>query len=185
MNDPNASELPAANNFFTTISTSIDRLTGAIGRATAWMTLAMVLVIFAIVVLRYAFDSGPIWLQEVLIWLHATAFMAGMAYTLQREEHVRVDVFYRNMSARRRALVNAFGVLFFLLPLCVFLLIEGLDYVMASWAIQEVSIETGGLPYPFLPLLKSMLLLMPALLALQAVSLLLRSLAQIKNGGEN
>jgi len=77
--------------------TLIDRFNIAIGRTTAWLTLAMVIVSFVIVVIRYVFDSGFIWLQESLTWMHATVFMLGAAYTMQRDEHVRVDIFYRNM----------------------------------------------------------------------------------------
>ena len=72
----------------------------------------MVLVVFVIVVMRYVFDSGMVWLQESLTWMHAMAFMLGAAYTLQQEEHVRVDIFYREMSERRRAIVDLAGVLF-------------------------------------------------------------------------
>ncbi|MBT8130765.1 MAG: TRAP transporter small permease subunit [Gammaproteobacteria bacterium] len=160
--------------------TVIDEFNIAIGRATAWLTLAMVVVSFVIVVIRYVFDSGFIWLQESLTWMHATVFMLGAAYTMQRDEHVRVDIFYRNMSRRRKAIVDLAGVTVFVLPLCCFFAYEAFDYVAASWSIREVSLNAGGLPYPLLPLLKSMLLLMPLLVALQGVSLALLSLRDLK-----
>lgn len=160
--------------------TVIDRLNIGIGRATAWLTLAMVIVSFVIVVIRYVFDSGFIWLQESLTWMHATVFMLGAAYTMQRDEHVRVDIFYRDMSRRKQAIVDLAGVIIFVLPLCCFFAYEALDYVAASWSINEVSLNAGGLPYPLLPLLKSMLLVMPLLVALQGVSLALLSLRALK-----
>ena len=89
----------------------IDRFSIGIGRATAWLTLAMVIVSFVIVVIRYVFDSGFIWLQESLIWMHASVFMLGAAYTMQRDEHVRVDIFYRDMSRRKQAIVDLAGVM--------------------------------------------------------------------------
>ncbi|MEM1176109.1 MAG: TRAP transporter small permease subunit, partial [Pseudomonadota bacterium] len=92
----------------------IDRINDRIGRAAAWMTLAMVIVTFVVVVMRYVFDAGLIWLQESVTWMHAAVFMLGAAHTLQHDEHVRVDVFYRSMSERRRAVVDLFGVLAFL-----------------------------------------------------------------------
>lgn len=159
---------------------SIDRFSEAIGRATAWLTLAMVIVSFVIVIIRYVFDSGFIWLQESLTWMHAVVFMLGAAYTLQRDEHVRVDIFYRDMSARRRAVINLFGVVCFIFPLCAFFLIEGFDYVKVSWVIHEVSRNAGGLPYPSIPLLKSTLLLMPLAIALQGLSIALNSISQLK-----
>ena len=140
----------------------------------------MVLVTFAIVVMRYVLGIGFIWLQESVIWMHAAVFMLGAAYTLQCEGHVRVDVFYRNMEDQRKALVNLLGVLIFVFPVCGFLFIEALAYVGASWSDQEVSRNSGGLPYPFVPLLKSALLLMPATVALQGVSILLRSVATLR-----
>ena len=162
------------------ISSIIDRISIAIGRTAAWLTLAMVLVTFLIVVMRYVFDSGFIWLQESLVWMHAAVFMLGAAYTLQMEEHVRVDIFYRDMNERRRALVNFFGVLLFVFPLCAFFVVTALSYAGASWSLHEISLNAGGLPYPAIPLLKTVLIIMPVAVALQGLSLLLRSLRTIR-----
>jgi TRAP-type mannitol/chloroaromatic compound transport system permease small subunit len=154
----------------------IERLSETTGKLVSWMTLAMVIVMFVIVVMRYIFDVGLIWLQESVIWMHATVFMVGAAYTLKHEEHVRVDVFYGSMSARRQAWVNTLGVLLFLLPLCGFLAVKSFDFAMTSWSMQEASRESGGLPYPVLPLVKSVLVIMPLTVGLQGLSLLYRSL---------
>jgi TRAP-type mannitol/chloroaromatic compound transport system permease small subunit len=158
----------------------LDRLSTAIGRGASWLTLLMVVVTFVVVVMRYVFDAGYIWIQESVIWMHAVVFMLGAAYTLHDEEHVRVDVFYRNMSPRRRAWVDLVGVVIFLLPLCAFLAWNSWDFVVQSWRIGESSREPGGLPYPFLPLLKSALLLMPLTVSLQGLSLLLKSVRELK-----
>lgn len=158
----------------------LDRISIYMGRASAWLVLLMVVVTFIVVVMRYVFDAGLIWLQETVIWMHAAVFMIGAAYTLQQEEHVRVDVFYRNMSARRKAWVDVLGVLFFLWPLCLFLGLKSVDFVAASWGLHEASRESGGLPYPFIPLLKSVLLLMPVTVAMQGASLLLRSIKTLR-----
>jgi TRAP-type mannitol/chloroaromatic compound transport system permease small subunit len=152
------------------------------GKVAAWLTLAMVVVTFVVVVMRYVFDAGLIWLQESVVWMHAVVFMLGAAYTLQQEEHVRVDVFYRTMSAKRRAIVDLLGVLIFLFPLCAFLGWKSFDFVAASWRLQEASRESGGLPYPLLPLLKTVLVLMPAAVTLQGLSLLLRSIRELRKG---
>lgn len=158
----------------------VDRLSELTGRVVAWLTLAMVIVTGVVVVMRYVFDSGLIWLQESVIWMHAVVFMIGAAYTLRREDHVRVDIFYRGMSQLRRAWVDAIGVVVFLLPLCGLLAYTAWDFVEVSWSLREASRESGGLPYPFLPLLKSALILMPVLLALQGLSLLWRSVRVIR-----
>lgn len=162
------------------ISRAIDRFSAATGNAVAWLTLGMVLVTLLIVILRYVFNAGLIWLQETVIWMHAAVFMLGAASTLQRDEHVRVDIFYRGLRAAHRAWVDLAGVLVFLLPLCGFLFYTSYDYVAASWALREGSRDAGGLPFPLVPLLKTMLLIMPLAVALQGVSLLLASLARIR-----
>lgn len=159
----------------------IDKISIATGHAAAWLTLAMVVVTCSIVVLRYVFGIGAIWMQESLTWMHAAVFMLGAAYTLQCDGHVRVDIFYREMSERRRACVNLFGVFTFLFPLCVFFIYESIDYVMAAWAIGEVSRNAGGLPYPAVPLLKSVLILMPAAVMLQGLALVLRSIRTLRS----
>ena len=157
-----------------------DRISNATGKITSWLTLLMVLVTTVIVVMRYVFDAGLIWLQESVTWMHAAVFMIGAAYTLLHEEHVRVDIFYRKMSSRGRALVDLLGVVIFLLPLCGFLAFKAYDFAAASWSIHESSREPGGLPYPLIPILKSIVVVMPILVALQGISLMLRSLVTIR-----
>ncbi|MEM9209621.1 MAG: C4-dicarboxylate ABC transporter permease, partial [Pseudomonadota bacterium] len=80
----------------------------------------------------------------------------------------------------RQAWVNLIGVLIFVFPLAGFLLLESFGYVASAWSIREVSRDSGGLPYPAIPLLKSLLLLMPALICLQGLSMLLRSVATLR-----
>ena len=159
---------------------SIDRLSNATGKFVAWLTLLMVIVTCIIVVMRYVFDAGLIWMQESVIWMHGTVFMIGAAYTLLHEDHVRVDVFYRAMSERRRAWVDLIGVVVFLLPLCMLLAVRSYDFAAFSWSIHEASRESGGLPYPFVSILKSVLIVMPVAVGLQGISLLLRSVATIR-----
>jgi len=158
----------------------IDRISTILGKAASWLTLFMVLVTFIVVVMRYVFDAGLIWLQESVTWMHAVVFMVGAAYTLQQEEHVRVDVFYRTMSARHRAWVDAIGVIVFVWPLCLLLAWKSYDFVAASWGLKEASRESGGLPYPLVPLLKTVLLVMPVAVALQGASLFMRSLSTLR-----
>lgn len=157
----------------------LDKFAIQTGHITAWLTLVMVLAAFAIVVLRYVFGVGAIWLQETLVWMHAAVFMLGAAYTLQVDGHVRVDVFYREMSDKRKAWVNLLGVLFFLYPLCGFFVYESFAYIVDSWTFGEISRNAGGMPYPAIPLLKSALILMPITVALQGLAMLLKSISTI------
>ncbi len=158
----------------------LDSISIATGKVTSWLTLLMVLVTTVVVIMRYVFDAGLIWLQESVTWMHAVVFMLGASYTLQQEEHVRVDVFYRGTTERRQAWVDLAGVLLFLMPMCAFLAYKSFDFVAASWSMREASRESGGLPYPLIPLLKTALVVMPLALFLQGLSLMLRALAVIR-----
>ena len=158
------------------ITRGIDALSDWTGRGIAWLTLAMALCGVAVVLLRYGFGIGLVWLQESVTWLHAAVFMLGAGWTLRQDGHVRVDVFYRRMSPRQQALVDLVGTLVFLLPLCGYLLFESLPYVMNSWRILERSREAGGLPGLYL--VKSLIPLMALLLALAGVAEALRAWAR-------
>ena len=158
----------------------IDRFSGWTGRLVSWLTLVMVIVTFVVVMFRYVFDAGEIWLQESVTWMHGVVFMLGAAYTLRDEDHVRVDIIYRRLSAKGRAWVDLIGVLIFLLPVCGLIAWTSWGFVETSWVLGEASRESGGLPYPLIPILKTVLVIMPALLALQGVSLALKSFAVIR-----
>ena len=151
------------------------------GSTVAWLTIFMVVGTFIIVVLRYVFDLGWIAMQESIIWMHAMVFMLGAAYTLQNDEHVRVDIFYRGLSNRNKAVVNLVGTILFLLPVTIFLVISSWDYVSISWTIRESSREAGGLPYPFVPILKSIIPLTAVLLTFQGIANLISSVLVLSN----
>ena len=167
-----------------TWSTRLRQVSELTGRAIAWVMLPMVAIQFVIVLLRYAFDLGWIWMQEGVLWMHAAVFMLATAYTLHRDEHVRVDIFYRKMSRRGRMLVDLVGTLFLLMPMMIFLIVASWDYVVVSWTIAEGSREAGGLPYPFVPLLKSLIPLTAALVVLQGLAMLLGDLAALRDPAE-
>ncbi len=152
----------------------LDRIAEYTGRSAAWLALALVLVTFSVVVLRYLFAFGSIALQESVLYLHASLFLLGAAYTLKADAHVRVDIFYRRLPPSRRALIDLLGALLLLLPVCAFILWISWDYVATAWALREGSAETGGLPYVYL--LKTLIPLAAALLLLQGISQALRSL---------
>lgn len=152
----------------------LDRCARVTGRTLGWFTLAMVLIQSLVVALRYGFDTGSLALQDTVTYLHGAAFMLGLAYALQSGAHVRVDVFYRNMSARGKAWVDAVGCLVFLLPLCAFIAAGSWHFAASSWAVRESSASADGLGGIFL--LKSLMPLAATTLALQGVSQFARAL---------
>ncbi len=151
----------------------IDNITDIIGKLVSWLTLFMVLLVFVIVVLRYGFSVGWIGMQESVFYFHGLVFMLGAAYTLKADAHVRVDIFYQNFSTKKKALVNLFGGVFLLLPVCGFIFYISFDYVALSWRIMEKSSEAGGLPLVYLN--KSFLLLLPTALILQGFAEMARN----------
>ena len=155
------------------LAQQIDRINIAIGNAMAWLLLPMTLISFAVVVLRYFFHVGWIWMQESVLYLHACVFMLSFGKTIIEEGHVRVDIFYRNWNPRRQLLVNLLGSSFFLFPLSSMILYYSVSYVFHSWKYLEGSPESGGIPAVFL--LKTLLLFMPLLLLLQSIAWSIRS----------
>ncbi len=147
---------------------AIDRLTAAVGRAVTWCLVGMVLLQVTVVLMRYVLGVGSIWLTEAIIYAHATLFMAAAAWTLQRDGHVRVDIFYADAAPRTRAIVDLVGALLLLLPFCAVLAWFSLPYVAGSWAILERSREASGLPLVFL--LKTLIPLFALMLALQGLA---------------
>jgi len=149
---------------------SIDKLNEGIGRTIAWLTLCMVLLQFVVVVMRYVFGIGSVIAQEAIVYMHATVFLAGAAYTLLHKGHVRCDIFYSDATPRTRAIIDLIGVFLFLLPMCIMIFWVSWPYVANAWAVLEGSPE-GRLGIPGVFLLKTVILVFAALLGLQAISL--------------
>lgn len=162
------------------------RLAGAVsafnrrmGRAVSWLTLAMVLVYFAVVLLRYLFSMGSIALQESVTYLHAMVFMLAAAWTLTQDAHVRVDIFYSRWSQRRKDWINLAGSLLLLLPVATFILMASIGFVSESWRVRETSAQPGGLAYVYL--LKSLILVMSVQLLLQSLAQAIQLIARLRD----
>ena len=153
-------------------------IVASVGRGVSWLLPILVLVTFAVVILRYGMNLGWIWLQELIIYLHSAVFLLAAAWTFQLDEHVRVDIFYRGKSPRHKALVNLLGTSLLVVPFSIYLLWIGWDYVLASWSVLEGSREAGGLNFVYI--LKSLILALPVLLLLQSCDTILRCLSILK-----
>ena len=156
------------------IADRVDRLSDITGRLISYLTLFMVIVTCLVVTTRYVFNLGSTGLQEAVMYMHAVVFMLGIAFTLKEKAHVRVDVLYQRFSTRTRALVDLVGTLVFLLPVAMFIGVTSLDYVALAWSLKEASGQPGGLPAVFL--LKTLIPLMAATLALQGLSEIVKNL---------
>ncbi len=148
----------------------------------SWAVLAIVVLTFVIVVMRYVFNTGSVFMQELVVYFHAYVIMLGAAYALLKGAHVRVDIFYRPKSAVHKAWVDLLGTFFLLLPTCLFIIYIGWEYVAASWRIMEGSQEAGGVDFRYL--FKSSIIIMPVMMILQGLAEAAKSLLVI-GGHEN
>ena len=156
----------------------IDSLNAQIGRAAAWLVLVVVLLQFALVVARYLFGLGSLWLSETVIYAHATLFLLAGAWTLSVGAHVRVDIFYADASLRAKAVIDLIGAVLLLLPFALVLLWLSWPYVERSWAILEHSQEASGLPLVFA--LKTLIPLFAVLMALQGLAQAIRAVEALR-----
>lgn len=160
-------------HFLETVAEVVDKINDHIGRGVAWLALLMVLVQFSVVVMRYVFGISYLMLQESIVYMHGLVFLIASGYTLLNNEHVRIDIIYGNISAKRKALIDFMGVFVILLPVCALIWITAWPYISLSWRVLEGSPEMSGIPAVFL--LKSTILLATTLLGLQGISLAVRS----------
>lgn len=160
------------------IARAIDALNDHLGRLFAWLTLAMVLVTVVIVALRYGFSIGYIWMQESVRFMHAFVFLLCAGYTLLYNEHVRVDVLYLKMSERGKAMVDIFGTIAFLIPVCTVIVYFSWDYVLNSWAELEGSLEERGLHAVYI--LKTAIWVFAATMILQGISRVIHAAALLR-----
>jgi len=163
------------------ISRAIDGANFWLGRGVAWLTVLLVLVVFANVLMRYLLHSSFVFMQEFEWHLFATIFLLGGGYTLFKDGHVRVDIIYQRLSSKGRAWLNLIGVLFFLLPGCYLVIATAMPFVNSSLQMMEGSPDPGGIPYRFI--LKSTIPLGFLLIALQGIAMGIRSVLTI-GGGE-
>lgn len=145
-----------------------------LGRLFSLFSLGIVLVCFAVVVLRYGFRMGSVPMQDLYIWLNGMMFMGIAGYTLMKDGHVRVDIFYRDAALRTKALIDIAGCVLFVVPFLYVLVDHGWPYVARSWGLREGSANVGGLQGLYL--LKSFVLVFVAVVGLQALAMALRSL---------
>jgi TRAP-type mannitol/chloroaromatic compound transport system permease small subunit len=152
---------------------AVDRMNDAVGRWASWFLLGSVVVCAATTTLRYAFNVGFVWTQELYVALFGLNFMLAAGYAYCHDQHVRVDIYYDRRSPRGRAWVDASGVLIFLLPWLGVVGWAAYPFARLSWSVLEPSSQSGGLPGLFV--LKSAIFLFVILLGIQGFAVLARS----------
>ena len=170
-----------ARNAVNRLCKPLDWIVRQSGRAVMWLLFAMAFVQFAVVVLRYVFGINYIFMQESITYMHGAVFLTAAGYALMTDDHVRVDIFYREAPAKRKALIDFLGTYLFLFPVCIVLLWTASPYVANSWAVREGSAETSGIQGVFL--LKSLIPAFAVLLAMAGFTVAARAGAILRNGG--
>ena len=153
---------------------SISAINWLVGQILSWLALACVLVCFTVVVQRYVFNTSTLWMQDLYVWLGGAMFTGVAGFALLRNDHVRVDVFYRPASVRRKAIADLTGVLLFLLPYVYIVWTYTFTAVARSWSFLEGSANIGGMPGLFI--LKSFILVFAILVGLQGLAMAARAI---------
>lgn len=156
----------------TRLSIRIDRLIRAVGDVTSWVWLVLLATIVLNVIMRYVFGEGRIEFEELQWHLYAVGFLMGLSYSLESDDHVRVDFIRARLSLRMQAWVELYGLLLLLFPFIALILYYSVPFIQYSWLAGEVSQAPGGLGFRWL--IKSALFVGFALLAVAAFSRLLR-----------
>jgi TRAP-type mannitol/chloroaromatic compound transport system permease small subunit len=159
--------------FFRNLCRWIDTINEWVGRGVAWGTAVVVAVVFIDVIMRYVFNTSFVFTQELEWHLFAFIFLMGAGATLLKDGHVRVDIFYQSFSPKTRAWINLIGVIFFLVPGCLMIVVTSLHFVQSSFAVLEGSPDPGGIPYRFI--VKSFIPAGLFLVLIQGVALGIRS----------
>ena len=151
----------------------IEKMINSFGKFISLMIPIMTILMIVIIVARYFFGIGLTGLQELVMYIHALIFLGCAGYVHYKDEHVRVDIFYRGSSDLYKKNINYFLSLIFLIPVCFVIGYYSIELIGMSWRIKEVSTEAGGLNYVYLQ--KTLIILFP-------MTLLLTYLYQLLSG---
>jgi len=152
---------------------AINRINIIVGHTFSWLAVGIFAVCFWVVIERYFFGQTRLWMQDLYVWMNGVMFTAVAAFALFRNDHVRVDIFFRTASLRRKAVMDMIGVCLFLLPFMYIVWVYSYPNVMRAWLRYEASSNVGGMPGLFV--VRTFILVFAALVALQGIAMLIRS----------
>ena len=139
----------------------------SLGRFISLMIPVMVILMIVIIVARYFLGIGLTGIQELVMYIHALIFLGCAGYVQYKDEHVRVDIFYRDASNKYKNKVDLILGILFLMPMVFVIGYFSIDLVEMSWKIKEISTEAGGLNYVYIQ--KTLILLFPLSLLLTII----------------
>lgn len=159
------------------IITIIESIIRWIGEKSSYINVLLVMIICIDVFMRYILNTTQTWVIELEWHLFALIFLLGASYTLQEDQHVRVDLFYADRSIKSKAWINLSGTLLFLVPWCLILINSSFNYATNSWMMNEGSPNPGGLPARYI--IKYFMTFGFVLLLLQGIAVIYRSVQTI------
>ena len=159
----------------TRLSSVLDAVVKGIGDAVSWVWVVLVAIIVVNVTMRYAFGEGRIEFEELQWHLYAVGFLIGLSYCVQNDSHIRIDIFQERFRPRTQAWIEFYGILLFLIPYTVVVLVYAPSFIEYSLRTGEVSSAPGGLPYRWG--IKSVMFLAYLLILIAAISRLSRACA--------
>lgn len=145
----------------------LEKTINSLGRFISLMIPVMVILMMVIIVARYFLGIGLTGIQELVMYIHALIFLGCAGYVQYKDEHVRVDIFYRDASNKYKNKVNLILGILFLMPMVFVIGYFSIDLVEMSWKIKEISTEAGGLNYVYIQ--KTLILLFPLSLLLTII----------------
>ena len=145
----------------------LEKTINSLGRFISLMIPVMVILMMVIIVARYFLGIGLTGIQELVMYIHALIFLGCAGYVQYKDEHVRVDIFYRDATSKYKNKVNLILGILFLMPMIFVIGYFSIDLVEMSWKIKEISTEAGGLNYVYIQ--KTLILLFPLSLLLTII----------------
>lgn len=156
----------------------IDKLVNFFGKVASYLVAILAFLVVYDAMSRYMFHSGSVALQELEWHIFDVIFLVGLSWTLQSDEHVRVDIFYSKFSAKTKAVVNLVSMLFLVIPFSALVVYMSSNFIYLSFLQNEISSDPGGLKYRYI--IKGFISFGFILLILQALSVAFKNLEIIR-----
>ena len=160
----------------TAVSNLLDTIVRWAGYGASWFCwFFLVGIIVVNVIMRYFFGEGKIYFEEAQSFIYALGFLIGLSFCVENDSHIRIDIFHDRFKPRTKAWIDFIGIIFFLIPYVLVILIYSVPLIEYSIETGERSTSPGGLPYPLITIWKSFMFIGYALLMIAAVSRLIRA----------
>ena len=151
----------------------LEKYINFVGEKISYLIPVMVVLMIFVIISRYFFGIGRTDIQELVMYFHALVFLGCAGYVMNHDEHVRVDIFYRNATKNYKQKINFILGLLFLLPLIAVTFFYSLETIEASWKMSEASTEAGGLAYVYIQ--KTLIILFPLTLLAALINKFLKT----------